>query len=130
MALESALQNLAQNAIRHAAGGKYLSIRLMSGKIAKNGKKSGQSLIIKIQDRGPGIPADEQKRIFEPFVRGKRARHEQIAGSGIGLNLVKRIVEMHGGSVSLESKPDSGTTFTVVVPEYGGEDNAWQNTDD
>jgi len=130
MALESVLQNLAQNAIRHAAGGKYLGIRLMSGKIAKNGKKSGQSLIIKMQDRGPGIPADEQKRIFEPFVRGKRARNEQIAGSGIGLNLVKRIVEMHGGSVSLESKPDSGTTFTVVVPEYGGEDNAWQNTDD
>lgn len=124
MALESVLQNLAQNAIRHAAGGKYLGIRLMSGKIAKNGKKSGQKLIIKIQDRGPGIPANEQKRIFEPFARGKRAQSEQITGSGIGLNLVKRIVEMHGGSVSLESKPDSGTTFTVVLPEYGGEDNA------
>ena len=124
VALESALQNLAQNAIRHAAGGKYLGIRLARGKIAKNGKKSGQKLIIKIRDKGPGIPSDEQKRVFEPFMRGKRARDEQVAGSGIGLNLVKRIIEMHGGSVSLESKPDSGTTFTVVLPEYGGEDNA------
>jgi len=83
-----------------------------------------------VKDLGPGIPVREQKLIFEPFARGKRAIEEQIPGNGIGLNLVKRIVEMHGGSISVESKPESGTTFTVTLPQRRGANDAWQNTDD
>jgi len=130
IALESVFQNLAQNVIRHAEKGKFLGISVSSEKGRKSKKKDRQSLIIKVWDKGPGIPLREQKPIFEPFVRGKRAMAEQVPGNGIGLNLVKRIVEMHGGSISLESKPDYGSTFIVTLPEYRGDDDAWQNTDD
>lgn len=130
VALESVFLNLAQNVIKHAASGQYLGIDVSHEKGPKNGKKFTESLIIKVKDLGPGIPLREQKLIFEPFARGKRAIEEQIPGNGIGLNLVKRIVEMHGGSISVESKPESGTTFTVTLPQRRGANDAWQDTDD
>jgi two-component system phosphate regulon sensor histidine kinase PhoR len=116
LALESVFINLTQNVVRHAAGGKYLGIAVRREKERKSGKNPSESLIITVRDKGPGIPLREQKLIFEPFARGKRAMEEQIPGNGIGLNLVKRIVEMHGGTITVESKPDSGTTFTVSLP--------------
>ncbi len=130
VALESVFLNLAQNVVKHAASGQYLGIIVSREKGRKNEKNFTESLIIKVKDLGPGIPVREQKLIFEPFARGKRAIEEQIPGNGIGLNLVKRIVEMHGGSISVESKPESGTTFTVTLPQRRGANDAWQNTDD
>lgn len=130
VALESVFLNLAQNVVKHAASGQYLGIDVSHEKGPKNGKIFTESLIIKVKDLGPGIPLREQKLIFEPFARGKRAIEEQIPGNGIGLNLVKRIVEMHGGSISVESKPESGTTFTVTLPQRRGANDAWQDTDD
>ncbi len=116
LALESVFINLTQNVVRHASGGKYLGITVRREKERKSGKNPSERLIITVRDKGPGIPLREQKLIFEPFARGKRAMEEQIPGNGIGLNLVKRIVEMHGGTITVESKPDSGTTFTVSLP--------------
>ncbi len=130
MALESVLTNLVQNVARHAASGKYLRIEAMREIARKSGKKNEEGLIIKVVDRGPGIPPREQKTIFMPFARGKRAMDEQIPGNGIGLSLVMRVVTMHGGTVSLESRPGSGTTFTVRVPRMRGVDHAWQDSDD
>ncbi|HNY16221.1 MAG TPA: HAMP domain-containing sensor histidine kinase [Treponemataceae bacterium] len=130
VALESVFLNLAQNVVKHAASGQYLGIIVSREKGRKNEKNFTESLIIKVKDLGPGIPVREQKLIFEPFARGKRAIEEQIPGNGIGLNLVKRIVEMHGGSISVESKPESGSTFTVTLPQRRGANDAWQNTDD
>ena len=130
VALESVFLNLAQNVVKHAASGQYLGIDVSHEKGPKNGKIFTERLIIKVKDLGPGIPLREQKLIFEPFARGKRAIEEQIPGNGIGLNLVKRIVEMHGGSISVESKPESGTTFTVTLPQRRGANDAWQDTDD
>jgi two-component system phosphate regulon sensor histidine kinase PhoR len=130
VALESVFLNLAQNVVKHAASGQYLGIAVSREKRRKNGKNFTESLIIKVKDHGPGIPLREQKLIFEPFARGKRAIEEQIPGNGIGLNLVKRIVEMHGGSISVESRSESGTTFTVTLPQRRGANDAWQDTDD
>jgi signal transduction histidine kinase len=73
-------------------------------------------LEIRIVDRGPGIPADEQRRIFDPFFRGKRALQDQIHGTGLGLSLVKRIVEAHGGTIGVRSDPAKGTEFVVRLP--------------
>jgi two-component system phosphate regulon sensor histidine kinase PhoR len=129
-ALESVLINLVQNAVRHAAEGKYLRIEAMREIARKSGKKNAESLIIKVADRGPGIPPREQKTVFMPFARGKRAIDEQIPGNGIGLSLVMRVVEMHGGTVSLESRPGCGTTVTVRIPRMRGVDHAWQDSDD
>ncbi len=71
---------------------------------------------IQIADRGEGIPEGEIEDVFKPFYRGAAAETEQIRGSGLGLSLVKEIVEAHHGVVSVESRPGVGTTFTVRLP--------------
>jgi signal transduction histidine kinase len=71
---------------------------------------------IRIVDRGRGIPPYEQPHIFDAFFRGSYAIAEQIHGTGLGLSLVKKAVEASGGSVALESRPGSGTTFILTLP--------------
>jgi signal transduction histidine kinase len=122
IALESAFQNLAQNVLRHAGDGKYLGIVVSSE--SGTHKDAKNKVIIKFRDKGPGIPPKEQKLIFEPFARGKRAIDGQIPGNGIGLNLVKRIITMHQGTITLESNQDIGSTFILSLPEYKGEIDA------
>ena len=81
---------------------------------------SGGSLEVSISDRGIGIAAADQPRIFDPFYRAPVVVAAQIQGAGLGLSLVKRIVEAHGGSVGLESAPGAGSTFTVFLPPTSG----------
>ena len=64
-----------------------------------------KAMRITVKDRGLGIAAEDRKHIFEPFYRGREAVSRQIQGSGLGLHLVRRIVEAHGGSVSVQSEP-------------------------
>ena len=71
---------------------------------------------IRVVDRGPGIPAEEQRQIFDPFFRGKWALRDQVHGSGLGLSLVKGIVEAHGGTITVHSVPAKGTEFVVRIP--------------
>ena len=71
---------------------------------------------IRVADRGMGIPPEEQKHVFDAFFRGRKAVEDQIHGTGLGLHLVKRIVEAHGGTVSLESQLGAGSTFIVRIP--------------
>jgi signal transduction histidine kinase len=71
---------------------------------------------IKVADRGPGIPKAELPDIFKPFFRGAAAQAGQIRGSGLGLSLVREIVEAHGGTVSAESQYGHGAVFVVRLP--------------
>ncbi len=71
---------------------------------------------IGVDDHGVGIQPQEQERVFQTFVRGADATLNGVRGVGIGLALVKRIVEAHGGSVKVESEPGRGSTFTLVIP--------------
>jgi signal transduction histidine kinase len=71
---------------------------------------------IRVTDRGPGIPADEQGQIFDPFFRGRRALQDQIHGTGLGLNLAKKIIEAHGGSIQVKSAAMKGAEFIVRLP--------------
>jgi signal transduction histidine kinase len=69
-----------------------------------------------VADRGPGIPEEEQQHLFDPFFRGARAMQDQIHGTGLGLNLVKKIVEAHSGKVAVHSAPGKGTEFVIRIP--------------
>jgi signal transduction histidine kinase len=110
-ALRRALQNLIQNSARHAAAGRWIGIEAAAGRAART-----SVVRITVRDRGPGIPAGEEKRIFQAFYRGRQALAAGVSGSGLGLSLVQRIAEAHGGSVEVESTPGAGSAFTLVLP--------------
>jgi len=109
-AVRSALHNLISNAIKHGDGAK-ISIR---ARFVENTR--GDEVQITVEDNGPGIPKADLDRVFEPFYRGRAAIQGQVAGSGLGLAVVKESVEVSGGRVSVESRPAAGTAFTIHLP--------------
>jgi signal transduction histidine kinase len=111
-ALKQALRNLVSNAAKYGAGENN-----WIGLVAVKADGEDQAVVeIRVADRGPGIPNDEQRRVFDPFFRGKRALQDQIHGTGLGLTLVKEIVEAHGGTIAVHSGPGKGTEFVVRIP--------------
>ena len=71
--------------------------------------------MLRVEDHGVGIPSDELTRVFDRFYRGSNVPSD-MRGSGIGLHGVRQIVEQHGGTVAVESRPGEGSTFTVRLP--------------
>ena len=113
--IRRALLNLIGNALKYGADGGWIGITVARG----TGPDSGH-VSISVADRGRGIPAEDLGLIFKPFYRGAYARDRQIHGNGLGLSLVKRIAEAHGGRVNVKSAPGEGTTFTIVLPVASG----------
>lgn len=111
-ALHRAVSNLIANAVKHGADGKWVGVSV--GSTAGNGGRP--EVEISVRDHGQGIDADDLPRIFEPFHRGRRALDRQIQGSGLGLSLVQRITEAHGGRVTVQSAHGEGATFTIYLP--------------
>jgi signal transduction histidine kinase len=111
-ALRHALQNLLSNAAKYGTeGGNWIGVFAR-----RSAHQDLPAVEIRVADRGPGIPAEEQDSIFDPFFRGKRAVQDQIRGTGLGLSLVKGIVEAHGGTIAVNSQPAKGTEFVVRLP--------------
>lgn len=104
--LRLALVNLIDNAIRYNKRG---------GSLAVHARREGAVFVIEVRDTGIGIPAEHLPRIFERFYRVDPSRAEATGGSGLGLSIVRKIVEAHGGGVSASSSGD-GSVFTVVLP--------------
>ncbi len=77
---------------------------------------------VAVEDEGCGIHASELPRIFEPFYRGSNAREQQIEGSGLGLSIVKRILEAQGGRVTAESELGKGTVITHSLAQGGADE--------
>jgi signal transduction histidine kinase len=107
-ALRSAIHNLISNAIKYGGEARWVRVSARS--------TSHRATQITVEDRGLGIAAEDRKHIFEPFYRGREAVSRQIQGSGLGLHLVRRIIEAHGGTVSVHSEPGHGSTFTIELP--------------
>ncbi len=106
-ALRRVFQNLVSNAIKYGRTGRWLGIRA---------RQVGREIRVTVSDRGIGIQPSAQPRIFEPFYRAPDVVAAQIQGAGLGLSLVKRIVEAHGGRIAVSSAPGSGSEFTVMLP--------------
>ena len=113
--IRRALLNLVGNALKYGADGGWIGISVTRG----TGRDEGH-VSIAVSDRGRGIPAEDLALIFKPFYRGAYARDRQIHGNGLGLSLVKRIAEAHGGRVSVKSVPNEGSTFTLLLPFASG----------
>jgi signal transduction histidine kinase len=106
--LEQALQNLAANAIRHIPHG---------GRLALGAEASGHEAVFTVRDTGPGIPPEHLPHIFERFYKVDAARSAtSMTGSGLGLSIVRAIVERHGGTVTAANAPGGGAVFEIRMP--------------
>lgn len=106
--LRSILANLLSNAIKYSPKGGQVHCFL---------KFESDCVRLQIRDRGVGISLDDQKQLFEPFYRGKNVRH--ISGTGLGLVVVKKCVDLHEGSIEIASDLGKGTTSTILLPLRG-----------
>ena len=100
-----AIHNLLDNAVKFTAPGDTIEVRAFD---------DGSDIVIEVADTGPGIPDIEIDRVWEELYRGEQVR--SVPGTGLGLPLVQAIIEQHGGSVALRSRPDQGTVFSVRLP--------------
>jgi len=107
-ALTQVLVNLLSNAWKHTGNKKKITLRATA--------PSDSEVEVAVHDNGPGIPPEEQKRIFDKFERGAAAIEDGTAGSGLGLAVVQAIVGAHHGRVELKSSPREGSCFRVFIP--------------
>ena len=105
--LEQALQNLAANAIRHAPRG---------GRVELHADQRNGGTSFTVSDNGPGIPPEHLAFVFDRFYKVDASRSGDSAGSGLGLSIVRAIVERHGGTVTVASEWNAGATFTIWLP--------------
>lgn len=110
--LKQALGNLISNALKYTPAGGSIWVRV---------RPDDQRIVIEVQDTGYGIPAEAQAKLFQRFYRVSLPDTENIAGTGLGLSLVKAVVDQHGGRVAAESEQGKGSTFRIWLPVADGE---------
>jgi signal transduction histidine kinase len=106
-AVGQALANLVDNAVKYSATERVITI---------DARREGARLALSVADRGVGIPPGEHARIFEKFYRVGQSETQGRRGSGVGLALVRHVVEAHGGAVTVQSAPGQGSRFTLWLP--------------
>ncbi len=106
-AISEAVINLIDNAVKYSGEMKSVILRLM---------RKNDIAIVEVEDKGIGIPKDEQKKIFEKFYRASKGLIHDTKGTGLGLTLVQHIMDSHKGSIEVESEPGNGSTFRLLFP--------------
>ncbi len=106
--LKQVIVNLLTNAVKFTPDGGSVSLRAT---------RADEEVRVAVHDTGIGIEPADQERIFEEFQQARRLGEQAREGTGLGLTLSKRIVELHGGRIWVESAPDEGSTFTFAIPE-------------
>jgi two-component system sensor histidine kinase CpxA len=110
MLLQSALENVVRNAVRHAPAGSEVAVHLLED-------PATEDCIVRVSDRGPGVPDDMLAQIFEPFVRVDAARGPNSGGVGLGLAIARRAVVAHGGSIEAANRKEGGLEVTIRLPK-------------
>ncbi len=105
--VERAVTNLVDNAIRYTPEGGHVHVRT---------EPDGDAVRLCVEDDGVGIPAEDLPRIFDRFYRVEKSRAPEHGGTGLGLAIAQRIVQLHGGTLDVESRPGAGTTFAFTLP--------------
>jgi two-component system, OmpR family, sensor histidine kinase CpxA len=108
--LRSAVENITRNAVRYAAPGTAVEVHLE----CRHHDNTGEA-IIRVSDRGPGVPATELSNIFRPFYRVADARDRDSGGVGLGLAIAERVARVHGGSIHAENRADGGLEVVLSV---------------
>ena len=106
--MQQVTTNLVSNAIKYANDGGIVRV------VIEDTKDSG---MIHVEDSGIGIPQEDLNRIFERFYRTDKSRNRKTGGAGIGLTIVKNIVQAHRGKISVQSEEGKGSRFTIVLPK-------------
>jgi signal transduction histidine kinase len=114
-AMARSLLNLVNNALKYSQDRKYIGVNLY---------RDNGSVKLEVVDQGIGIPHQEQQKIFEKFYRVGDPLVHNTKGSGLGLSLVRHIVQAHGGEVAVDSSPGQGSKFTIVLPVKGPQNTA------
>jgi len=104
-AVSQAVLNLLDNAAKYSGPSKFVAVRLYT---------APKNIVLEVEDRGLGIAAEERDKIFEQFYRGSRSTAK--GGYGLGLFLVKHIMDAHGGTIELDSEPGRGSRFCLLFP--------------
>jgi len=110
-AVRSVIQNLLENALKYSPARSEVTLEI---------RAASEEIVLRVADRGIGIEAADLKRIFEKFYRAGDEMTRRTRGSGLGLALVKRIVDAHGASIRVASKPGEGTEMTIVFARAEG----------
>jgi len=108
--LRVAFGNLMDNAIKYTPSGGHVSVAA---------KRANGDIMVSVSDTGPGIPREQWDRIFERFYRGDEGRKAGPGGAGLGLSIAKRVIELHDGRISVNSRPGQETVFAVRLPACG-----------
>lgn len=116
VALRSAVQNLIGNALKYGGSDRWVGVSARATTLALRTGRMRSAVEICVADRGPGIADDDRAHIFEAFYRGRHAVTHQIQGNGLGLHLVQRIVEAHGGRVTVDYEAGPGCRFRITLP--------------
>ena len=106
--MAQAIANLLDNALKFSGDEKKIRVSV---------KKESDEVLLQVRDNGIGIPKDEWRKIFDKFYQGRNAIRHSAKGTGLGLALVKHIIEAHGGKVRVESELDRGSIFSLIFPE-------------
>jgi signal transduction histidine kinase len=106
-ALRSAIQNIVGNAVKYSPDGATVDVAA---------DRQGTAVQIRVVDRGLGIDNDDLPHVFKPFYRGRRAVDAQVRGSGVGLSVVRHVIDAHHGTIEIDSRAGEGTTVTIVLP--------------
>ena len=109
------IYNLTENGLKYTPDGGEVTVTLTT---------EGRTAVLTVRDNGVGIPQEDQAHIFERFYRVDKARSRETGGTGLGLSIVRQLVALHKGTITVDSTPGEGSTFTVKLPMDGKEVSA------